>query len=617
MASIIDTLMVVFKVDTRGLKSGIKEADIDLDKVKKSLKGVSEESEKVTQETDKSGKGIEKAGKSAKESQKGFKEFGGSIKELRSSFLSLRSVLTLGLGGLGLLKLNNANVAIGNLSQLTGQGVGNIKALQNQFEKAGFSAQDADAAIKGFSNALGAAKYKGDPSGLVLPSILGVGVTDKNGKLRDAADILIDMGEAARKLTGSEQEAAIMMEQYGVSAAAAYIATRNNARELYEQEKKNSALTEEQVRNSKILNEKLVEVKKSFESIGQEALLVTSPAIKDLAETIGMIGTAARENPEAAQLFIKGIGIAALAAQGPVGMLAAGVLALFEIFKKAKADLEEGDPVKSNMVSGEWETGSDGVNPLFGQTTDAKAHRGPGGKFAGQKTWFDDVRAFFGGDDSSNSRDSGVLNEREKAFSDVVHKAESNIAGSSGGYNAVHLGKRHNNKSAVRDLKNMTLREVLERQERKEFNAAGRYQVIPSTLKGAIKALRLPLDTKFDERTQDMVFKHLANSVASDYLTGKSNDLTKALVGFSPIWAGLPSPQKGGRSYHDGVQGNRATITQAQVYEMMKHNAGTTTSTTTITNHNNIQVVSPQEAAEVVNKLPEMAKRRVSSAIQT
>ena len=70
MASIIDTLMVVFKVDTRGLKSGIKEADIDLDRVKKSLKGVSEESEKVTQETDKSGKGIEKAGKSAKESQK-------------------------------------------------------------------------------------------------------------------------------------------------------------------------------------------------------------------------------------------------------------------------------------------------------------------------------------------------------------------------------------------------------------------------------------------------------------------------------------------------------------------------------------------------------------------
>ena len=41
MASIIDTLMVVFKVDTRGLKSGIKEADIDLDRVKKSLKGVS------------------------------------------------------------------------------------------------------------------------------------------------------------------------------------------------------------------------------------------------------------------------------------------------------------------------------------------------------------------------------------------------------------------------------------------------------------------------------------------------------------------------------------------------------------------------------------------------
>lgn len=602
MASIIDTLMVVFKVDTRGLKSGIKEADIDLDRVKKSLKGVSEESEKVTQETDKSGKGIEKAGKSAKESQKGFKEFGGSIKELRSSFLSLRSVLTLGLGGLGLLKLNNANVAIGNLSQLTGQGVGNIKALQNQFEKAGFSAQDADAAIKGFSNALGAAKYKGDPSGLVLPSILGVGVTDKNGKLRDAADILIDMGEAARKLTGSEQEAAIMMEQYGVSAAAAYIATRNNARELYEQEKKNSALTEEQVKNSKILNEKLIGVKKSFESIGQEALLVTSPAIKDLAETIGMIGTAARENPEAAQLFIKGIGLAALAAQGPVGMLAAAVFGLFEIFKKAKADLEEGNPVKSNMVSGEWETGSDGVNPLFGQTTDAKAHRGAGGKFAGQKTWFDDVRAFFGGDDSSNSRDSGVLNERERKLAETVSKAES-----PGGYGSVARMK------GDQGITKMTIAEVMA----KHKGAVGRYQMIPSTLKEATRALGISPNAKFDERTQDELFKYIIHKkrpAIGAYLNGGGSQ-QEAWKAMAQEWAGIPM-QNGLSYYHGDKYGNRATIQTAQVYEALKRGASSetnNTSTTTITNHNNIQVVSPQEAAEVVNKLPENTNPRVAS----
>lgn len=56
------------------------------------------------------------------------------------------------------------------------------------------------------------------------------------------------------------------------------------------------------------------------------------------------------------------------------------------------------------------------------------------------------------------------------------------------------------------NLTSMSLAEVQEKHASRYFFAIGRYQIIPTTLNGAINHLGLSLDLKFDESLQDMIF---------------------------------------------------------------------------------------------------------------
>lgn len=86
----------------------------------------------------------------------------------------------------------------------------------------------------------------------------------------------------------------------------------------------------------------------------------------------------------------------------------------------------------------------------------------------------------------------------------------------------------------------------------KEYSSAiGRYQFTPDTLADAMKALGMTGDEIFDEATQDKLADWLIDNRASG---GKD---AKALA---QIWASLPS-DKAGKSYYDGVAGNKVTVT--------------------------------------------------------
>jgi hypothetical protein len=149
------------------------------------------------------------------------------------------------------------------------------------------------------------------------------------------------------------------------------------------------------------------------------------------------------------------------------------------------------------------------------------------------------------------------------------------ISRGEGTYNSVNLGAAHGYKAATVDLVNMTVSEVMAHQQAQDFNAVGKYQIIKSTLYAAVKDLGISGDTKFDAALQDRIFNQYLigtkRRAIGDYISGKSNDLTAAILAASQEWASVAAPpgahtqsgaiSDGTISYYSGVANNKASIT--------------------------------------------------------
>ncbi|OCG16466.1 hypothetical protein [Gilliamella sp. WF3-4] len=53
----------------------------------------------------------------------------------------------------------------------------------------------------------------------------------------------------------------------------------------------------------------------------------------------------------------------------------------------------------------------------------------------------------------------------------------------------------------------MTIEELIDKQTKREIFAAGRFQIIPQTLKAAVAYLKLDLSLKYNKETQDTLFE--------------------------------------------------------------------------------------------------------------
>lgn len=113
----------------------------------------------------------------------------------------------------------------------------------------------------------------------------------------------------------------------------------------------------------------------------------------------------------------------------------------------------------------------------------------------------------------ANKASAVAPGEMEKGLLDLIAEGESTSAG---GYNAMNqgsigkqiLGSGNSEKIIGKKLTDMTVGEIMKRGEKKigdgeRVFAAGRYQIIPKTLKGLVTAGYISPNDKFDESTQD------------------------------------------------------------------------------------------------------------------
>lgn len=159
------------------------------------------------------------------------------------------------------------------------------------------------------------------------------------------------------------------------------------------------------------------------------------------------------------------------------------------------------------------------------------------------------------------------------------------IARGEGDYNSVNRGKAGGYKAGTEDLENMTVAQVMAAQRAGQFNAAGRYQIIGSTLAEAARSLKLNGDEMFDRKLQDRIFEqYLVNNkrrAIADYLSGKSEQLGAAIYATAKEWASVAVPKgmktesgrisDGTMTFYDKSGKNKASITEAQMRLAMQN----------------------------------------------
>jgi hypothetical protein len=162
---------------------------------------------------------------------------------------------------------------------------------------------------------------------------------------------------------------------------------------------------------------------------------------------------------------------------------------------------------------------------------------------------------------------------------DMIAKGESAGAG---GYNAMNqgtpgggpvIGSGDSQKIIQKKLTDMTVGEIMDRaakpnddaKKRKENGlifAAGRYQIIPDTLKGLVRQGIVSKDDKFDEATQDKLGMALIQGTGALKLAAKG-DYEGAQNAMAKTWASIPlatdvGDKKAGQSYYQKAGQNTA-----------------------------------------------------------
>ncbi|WP_407971463.1 mannosyl-glycoprotein endo-beta-N-acetylglucosamidase [Burkholderia pyrrocinia] len=159
----------------------------------------------------------------------------------------------------------------------------------------------------------------------------------------------------------------------------------------------------------------------------------------------------------------------------------------------------------------------------------------------------------------------------DTAFGRLISRGE-------GDYNSVNRGARGGYRAGTENLEGMTLAQVMAAQRAGQFNAAGRYQIIGSTLAEAARGLKLNGSEMFDRKLQDRIFEQYLvrnkRRAIADYVDGRSDDLRGALRAASREWASVADPDTG-RSYYAGKGNNRASITAAEMEAALRNTRAT------------------------------------------
>lgn len=176
--------------------------------------------------------------------------------------------------------------------------------------------------------------------------------------------------------------------------------------------------------------------------------------------------------------------------------------------------------------------------------------------------------------DARNEAEKKITQEKEKqAKLTKASTIDAVISSGEGNYNSVNLGQKGGYKASTRNLTDMTVAQILSAQRAKQFNAAGKYQTINSTLQEAVDKGVVSSAEKFTAEVQERIFKQYLVAIKrpeiKGFITGSNKaTLNDALLGSAKEFASVANPSTG-KSYYAGQGNNKASISAEKMTESL------------------------------------------------
>jgi hypothetical protein len=365
-------------------------------------------------------------------------------------------------------------------------------------------------------------------------------------------------------------------------------------------------ITDKQAQQARDLNQAYTEMSQSFDAGGRMFMSAVYPYLMKFAGWLTDVNIWMSRNSEkvtqflplvgtmAAVYFTPSIVAATLAFMrltaafllSPIGIVTALAGAIYLLWDDYQTWKKGGDSlIPWEKWKPEVDAAISGINKLKDTIKDLLSLKNP------VENW--DLLGWIGGKSGITFGDIGKkigsisadIGKGIKTLGDV-------IGGGEGSYNSVNLGKKGGYKSSAANLENMSISEVMTAQSGGQFRAAGKYQMMPSTLKEAVTTLGINPNQKFDKSTQDMIFqKYLVGSKRpeiADYLSGKSDNLMAAAIALAAEFASVADPRTGQSAYPENntasISADTAMRSLAQARQANLQN-NTTSNNQTITQH--------------------------------
>ncbi|MBB0026829.1 glucosaminidase domain-containing protein [Ralstonia pickettii] len=268
MATIVDALVVTLGLDAAAFKRGKAEA--------------SQATKKLTAEEIRAAKEIEARNKRAAD----------SFKRLRTEVLALVTIFTAGLGIKGLADYTadtiKGAIATGQLARELNMVPGQVRAVEQSFDRLGASAGDADDALKSIQEQ--AAKLQsGELDKRLEAYLLNASRAGVNADVRDANDPMKKLerdAEIAQKLAKTQGTgfAILAMQQEGYTRAMAYALMQGPQalRAEMERQQKLNELSEQETDRLRALNNRWKDFKEGIGNTMQRVVIAMAPGFETI-----------------------------------------------------------------------------------------------------------------------------------------------------------------------------------------------------------------------------------------------------------------------------------------------------------------------------------------------
>jgi muramidase (phage lysozyme) len=587
VATIIDALVVTFGLDASKFKQGSAQ-------VQKTLKDTSSEATRAAKE-------MEARGKQAA-------QFFASIK---TEALSVLAIFTAGKGLKAFISDTLASSAqLQNLAGNLQMSATNVQAWQKTFERAGASAADATSLFTSAATEIGKLKT-GQGMGEALKGLAMSG-GNINEALKGPREMVLEESRVLARLNAINPALArARAQQMGLSDAQ-FAVLKAGPEALETQvaaQQKLLGLNDDQIMKLAEVNAKWADLKTQFQGIANAVLIDVLPVITKLialmsrhpeiaaaAVAFTSLAAALKLVGSALSIIGGGAGKGALGVLGKLGVAGAAAMTGLEVAKAAGLPDVDAKKGQEDVKKGDWLAASahmsagDFLGTVWNKLTNSKASdivgkiNSPSGSGSSVLGVTGSGAPYgFNTGNGAPAASAQTVASTVASVKQVVKEAGKGIAESAfgaliskgeGDYNSVNRGARGGYKAGTENLAGMTVAEVMAAQKSGKFNAAGRYQLIGSTLSDAVKAMGLKGDEKFDKGTQDKIFEqYLVNNkrkAIGDFINGRSSNIGAAIKAASMEWASVADPDTG-LSHYAGVGNNKASISVAQMTQALQN----------------------------------------------